>query len=399
VTPAGRNDVPTSAVDNDLDGIPDSAEVSGGTFAGIDLYAMGSRTSQKDIFIELDRMNTAVVGIIPRQEAIQKVVDAFSANSVSVHFDAGDAFVGSFSTANFNLGQSASLVPYEICITLDQTTCTGNTTYKSIYDYKEAYFDLRRLSIFHYLIMGSSQLANGASSNSGIAEINGNDFIVTFGGWSLSNTVGTQRNILINYQAATIMHELGHNLGLQHGGNESTNYKPNYWSVMNYLYQLNGLDASASGTSAYQRWRNSKGDATPIQCSLANSPCGLTSQFVINYSDGSSSSLIESSLMESNNIGRGSTGGGYADWNMNGSLTAGAISRDLNVDGSLTTLTDYNDWANIALPFSRSSSGNAGLSRSAINSNRLDPMSNDRQPVAEETAPSSSFFEQLRNTR
>lgn len=399
VTPAGRNDVPTSAVDDDLDGIPDSAEVSGGTFAGLDLYAMGARTSQKDVFVELDQMNSADAGIIPRQEALQKVVDSFAANSVSVHFDAGDRFVGSFSVSNFNLGQSTSLVPYEVCITLDQTTCAGNTTYKSIYDYKEAYFDLRRLPIFHYLIMGSSQLVNGAAGSSGLAELNGNDLIVTLGGWSLSNGVGTQRNILINYQASIIMHELGHNLGLQHGGNETTNYKPNYWSVMNYMYALNGLDASASGSSAYSRWRIVKGDGTPVQCSLANSPCGLTSQFNINYSNGSSSSLVESSLLESNNIGRGSTGGAYADWNMNGSLNVGAISRDLNVDGSLTTLTDYNDWANIALPFSRSSSGNAGLSRSAINSNRLDPMSNDRQPVAEETAPSSSFFEQLRNMR
>ena len=33
------------------------------------------------------------------------------------------------------------------------------------------------------------------------------------------------------------MHELGHNLGLEHGGRDDGNYKPNYLSVMNYLYE------------------------------------------------------------------------------------------------------------------------------------------------------------------
>jgi hypothetical protein len=36
--------------------------------------------------------------------------------------------------------------------------------------------------------------------------------------------------------AATFMHELGHNLGLEHGGEESHNCKPPYLSVMNYFY-------------------------------------------------------------------------------------------------------------------------------------------------------------------
>ena len=37
------------------------------------------------------------------------------------------------------------------------------------------------------------------------------------------------------------MHELGHLLGLQHGGADATNFKPNYLSVMNYDFQKQGL--------------------------------------------------------------------------------------------------------------------------------------------------------------
>ena len=38
------------------------------------------------------------------------------------------------------------------------------------------------------------------------------------------------------------MHELGHNFGRSHGGDlAQLNGKPNYLSVMSYLFQLNGL--------------------------------------------------------------------------------------------------------------------------------------------------------------
>jgi len=42
-----------------------------------------------------------------------------------------------------------------------------------------------------------------------------------------------------------LMHELGHNMNLRHGGDEDNNYKPNYLSIMNYnhwngIYQVDG---------------------------------------------------------------------------------------------------------------------------------------------------------------
>jgi YVTN family beta-propeller protein len=42
-------------------------------------------------------------------------------------------------------------------------------------------------------------------------------------------------------QAATFMHELGHALGLGHGGFEDVNFKPNYISLMNYAFPLGVL--------------------------------------------------------------------------------------------------------------------------------------------------------------
>ena len=68
---------PLNASDNDDDGIPDSAEVSGSTFAGLDLFAMGARTSQPDIFVEVDYMNTTDPGVVPQRAALDKVAAAF----------------------------------------------------------------------------------------------------------------------------------------------------------------------------------------------------------------------------------------------------------------------------------------------------------------------------------
>lgn len=79
-----------------------------------------------------------------------------------------------------------------------------------------ANFNNLRSQVFRY---GMSALADEDEDGGGWGEIRGNDFI------EFTHTAKTQ------------MHELGHNLGLYHGGSEDRNCKPNYVSIMNYLYQ------------------------------------------------------------------------------------------------------------------------------------------------------------------
>jgi hypothetical protein len=79
-------------------------------------------------------------------------------------------------------------------------------------------------------------------TNSGIADFPGGDLMVTLGAFddSNGNPVGTPF-----MQASTLMHELGHTFELTHAGvpliPREPNCKPNYLSVMNYLFQLRGL--------------------------------------------------------------------------------------------------------------------------------------------------------------
>src|SRR5207249_8712416 len=70
----------------------------------------------------------------------------------------------------------------------------------------------------------------------------GNDFIVSLGSWGVVNILGVNHNVgTTDQQAGTLMHELGHNLGLRHGGVDNINCKPNYQSVMNYTLQFSNV--------------------------------------------------------------------------------------------------------------------------------------------------------------
>jgi hypothetical protein len=83
-------------------------------------------------------------------------------------------------------------------------------------------------------------------SISGIADFPGGDLMIVLGGFLDNNLkpVGTAF-----MQGATLMHELGHNFDLSHAGvyqlprvtPSEPNCKPNYPSIMNYLFQLRGM--------------------------------------------------------------------------------------------------------------------------------------------------------------
>lgn len=352
-TPGGPNDVASGATDADNDGLPDANELPGTTYNGLDLYSMGARANQRDIFVEIDRMNISTASVTPQRAAMQRVKDAFALKGIAVHMDAGSLYSTTFDPAQFNLGQSDALVPYQPCVGFLPGDCSGNSSasYRLVYDWKWQHFDPRRRPMFHYALMAE----RSTSAESGRAEIFGNDILVSIGTFSFLSTQKMEE-----FQASTLMHELGHNLGLSHGGADDVNYKPNYLSVMNYLFQGNGV-SPGNTIWPFVYWKNSFGAGSGnIFCfpGATNPICTAEPvPFAIGYSEGSGLPLNESVLFESANVGRGALPGVYADWDLNGALTGTAISKDLNGDGVLGVLTDHNDWAAITLPFVRMSSG------------------------------------------
>ncbi len=374
-TLAGPNDV-MSAQDDDKDGIPDSAEVLGGSFAGLDLYAMGARVNQRDIFVEIDFMQSNDEGVKPQREALDMIVAAFAKQNIALHFDVGTTFSSSFSLASYNLGAANSQVPFAKSITIpSESYALGSKA--NFYDYKAEYMDLRRLGIFHYALFANSFNEDGGAGPSGLAELNGNDLIVTQGGWNLNKKSEENKNMLINFQAGTLMHELGHNLGLRHGGFENQNNKPNYLSVMNYQYQLFGIGASQANVGdryyAYRRWRGF-GTEKDI-CDLTFSPCSTS--FKLDFSDGSSADLNEAQLNESMGLGRQQA---WLDFDNSGHNNRPSF--DVNANQETSILKDHNDWANIQLSFNRSPNGLSLQSNTSFA-----PLQQDQQEWIIEQAP------------
>jgi MBG domain (YGX type)/PASTA domain len=99
------------------------------------------------------------------------------------------------------------------------------------------------------------------TSISGYSDLGGSDSVVSLGQWESSLTQDMSKSATV--VAGTLFHELGHTLGLPHGGlyfdtpgtyipTFEANCKPNYQSSMNYLFQLDGVGPNSAVTYSNQ---------------------------------------------------------------------------------------------------------------------------------------------------
>lgn len=372
--------------DTDFDGLPDCAEQEGFVFDGMTFYEWGARQGVQDLFVEVDWMNAVDAndqGMIPQREALDKVVAAFAAQGIALHFDVGDLFdqQTGLNPDNYDLGGGNSVA--------HQTSISLTTVANS---YKAQYMAAERQHYFYYMFFGSSQNTDGSSGSSGRAYIKGSTSLITLGKWWLNRNSSFATNRFINYQAGTVMHEFGHNLGLRHGGYEDKNRKPNYLSVMNYDYQLYGLPTIGMGEGDRFLMREFYsndvcGDYT--SSTLLNGPTQSYLNFVIDYSHGLSSILSENFIIEDSGFGHSGSAG--IDFNCNGVAVDTIVNQDLNDDGLFNDLVDHNDWDNLYWYHAEQNAALAqGLAFDATIS--AEPMVPE---IAEEETPSDAFFQQL----
>lgn len=180
-------------------------------------------------------------------------------------------------------------------------------TYEGI---KRDNFDKRRLGYFHYMVM-AHRYEGGLPDSSGVAEVTGDDAIIALGCF---RGVGYVRN--------TIAHELGHNLGLHHGGKTTCNNKPNYNSVMNYRFQFRGV----------------------VGCGMEVSPSATA-----NFSYGTRLNLNENLLKETVGV----CGDTPIDWDGDNNIGMTKINlnpgEDSKCGGPYSILQDHDDWGSITL--------------------------------------------------
>lgn len=239
-----HNDMPeawlvTLDKDTDGDGLYDSWETNGIPYVKCDgtlgQYQLpNANPLRKDIFVEVDSMPGRALSLA----ALTRVYSAFDSAPVAAPNVPGGL---SGIALHAVLDETIPLRDYPgafVEFQQDKATYFGannaserlNAEWPAIRDAKA--------KAFRYCICGNSY---GGTTSSGLAETPGNDFMVTLGLWPTPG--GTEEQ-----QAGTFMHELGHTLGLQHGGDQTDphipdnplryNYKPNYFSVMNYLWQF-----------------------------------------------------------------------------------------------------------------------------------------------------------------
>jgi hypothetical protein len=228
----------TISKDTDDDGLLDSWEINGidaDSDGTVDLTLRNADWRHKDIYVEVDFMP----GHTPDISALNDVEDAFNNAPVEnpddslginlhVEVDYGD-----------NIPHQDVLYGFGDFLAI-RDVHFGTTAQRT--DPNKANILEAKKWAYHYCLFAHAQAEWDETkptpdwkwtSSSGRGECPGNDFFVSLGAWT--GEVGST-----NEQAATFMHELGHNLGLNHGGatRDSTNYKPNYLSVMNYLFQM-----------------------------------------------------------------------------------------------------------------------------------------------------------------
>ncbi len=349
---------PGGLIDADIDGIPDMYEQPGAVLQGMPLYEWGARPNQRDVFIQIDYMDSTNGGSLPLDEgalpneaALQKVAAAFAAEGTVVHFDVGDLFDqsadDSINPDRFDLG-GGSEVPY--LPTMGYSGQDGD-----VRDYRDNYLAPARRNIFYYMLFATAH----NPSVYGIAQLSAYTSIVFMANRKLNTSTPAKTNELVNLQAVTVMHEFGHNLGLGHGGASSTGYnnKPNYVSSMNYLYAVYGIPAIGPGNDEgdrYYLFRNYDGD---YPLCAQNYPYNTSSvshsrysdTLIIDFSHGTNSDLDESFLIDAD--GLGTANGVAVDWDCDPSTTT-LVNGDVNLDdGMISTYSDYDDWANLHFGF------------------------------------------------
>jgi len=296
--------------DTDNDGLSDGDEVLG-SVAGLNLPAMGAKALRRTVFAEYDWFDDArgcaAHSHRPTLAIVNRARDAFAAMPLTnPDGSTGIDFIQDYGQGGlFSGGSVLADVDADIAIGVNGAEFAA---------FKLANFAANRFRYFHYVLMPHSY---AMGNSSGQAELPGDDSIVSLGCSASTTNVSN-----------TILHEIGHNFLLRHGGNTNCNYKPNYNSVMNYRYQFPGRDTN----------------------------CTVPGDGSLGYSVGTRIPLNEGALNEQAGICGIATGVGV-DWNSNGILET-SVSFDANVSdsaqltscgGTITAYNDFDDYANLNL--------------------------------------------------
>ena len=297
-----------NSTDTDGDRLSDYAEAYG--VGGIDLAGLGANPRKKDIFVEADYYP----GLQPSLAMRNRVTTAF-ANAPVTNYDGSTGI-----TLHLVVDQQIAAAD------ADSDLSPVWTDFDVI---KGKYFAASRAPFFHYMLFANRY--NGGNSSGISRGIPAHDFIVTLG------FIGGGTELQL---AGTLMHELGHNIGLRHGGNDDSNYKPNYLSIMNYEYQFYGFGIGGlNNVLDYSRVQVASFNEQSVNEVSGFAPVAPTTE----------ADLAKISGLRFNDAQVTGNASTNTDFNNNGSIQAATYVRDFNRNGFADVFpASQNDWTALA---------------------------------------------------
>ena len=303
--------------DTDGDGLTDRMEIYGSESPGFlgsptsatDIRARGASPFHKDLFVQVD---------YHRKTGSGGTVSMYPSSTLTNQIA---AFYGSLALPNPDglLGINVVVLP-GTAYDLDGVDCDDEFT-------DTLYYSLWRDNFFtHGLFCNGNTSTN---NNGGRGKIGGSLFHVNVSPPN-NSAADDATEPAVHLVYALFLHEVGHNLGLLHGGFENLNCKPNYPSNMNYGYDTEfNMNRSAVSISN-----------TQLQYSLGELPelenWQLTETDPLNRTSAQLSFLQffgGSSISTGFTVWPGTTGGDV-DWNRNGVMDGFVPFTDPRATGS-----------------------------------------------------------------
>lgn len=295
--------------------------------------------TKKDVYVELDWMKDPNNSHVPLTGVIQAVQDAYAnspvtntgdTSGITLHVQYGERPDSStdskkgdtkfhkdslYTNQSTQLGKTGfyRLKQYTfgtVCERFANTSCPADTG-TSLHinsNYNNAMVKnllTAKFQVFHYALVINTRAESGESTSTGWAEQYGNDHVWSLGSVNMGNA---------EQQKAVFMHELGHNFDLKHGGTDTTKNNPNYFSVMNPIFEFRHPDPTGKD------------------------PCRP-----LDYSNKAMNALVENNLVESAGV-KDASNEGYkyppAPWSCSKSWTENAAGASLADQPSPVNVAD-----------------------------------------------------------